>query len=176
MLLLLNVEQRAEPPSVKQVPATPHTARASHTREDSPRKTPSEAPGDNGETSESATITAPDESYSIPKIDWQLEIEIAVLAMTPIMVKEEQRRCAEAERTHAVRPFGCKVRYYDNRGDRAATCSKICVIPTARAVPCRTRYRMRSARHRGRRCSKNRNKGGLLLRRSRAASISRCES
>jgi hypothetical protein len=113
MLLLLNVEQRAEPPSVKQVPATPHTARASHTREDRPRKTPSEVPGDNGETSESATITAPDESHSIPKIDWQLEIEIAVQAMTPKMVKEEQRRCAEAERTHAVRPFGCKVRYYD---------------------------------------------------------------
>ena len=91
-LLLLNVEQRAEPPPVKQVLAIPHTARASHTREDRRRKTPSEVPGDNGETS--ATITAPDESHSIPKIDWQFEIEIAVQAMTPKMVKEEQRRCA----------------------------------------------------------------------------------
>ena len=113
MLMLLNVEQRVEPPPVKQTLGTPHSERANHTRKDRPRKTPSEVPGDDGETGESATITAPDESYGIPKIDWQLEIDIAVQAMMPKMVKEEQRRCAEAERTHAVRPFGCKVRYYD---------------------------------------------------------------
>jgi hypothetical protein len=114
VLLLLNVEQRAEPPPVKQTPETPHTASASHTRKDRPRKTPSEVSGDNGgETSESAPISAPDESRSIPKIDWQLETEIAVQAMTPKMVKAEEHRCAEAERTHAARPFGCKLRYYD---------------------------------------------------------------
>ena len=112
-LLLLNLEPRAEPPPVKQTPETPRTASASRTRKDRPRKTPSEVPGETGERSESAAITAPDESRSNPKVDWQLEIEIAVQAMTPKMVEEEEHRCAEAERTHAARPFGCKVRYYD---------------------------------------------------------------
>jgi hypothetical protein len=113
VLLLLDMEQRAEPPPVKQTPETPRTASASRTRKDRPRQTPSEVPGDNGEASESAAITAPGESRRIPKIDWQLEMGIAVQAMTPKMVKEEEHRCAQAERTHAARPFGCKTRYYD---------------------------------------------------------------
>jgi hypothetical protein len=113
VLLLLNVEQRAEPLSVKQMPQTPPTASASRRSKDRPREIPSKVPGNNGETIEIAAITAPDESRSTPKIDWQLETEIAVQAMTPKMVKEAERRCAEAERTHAARPFGCKTRYYD---------------------------------------------------------------
>jgi hypothetical protein len=113
MLLLLNVKQPAEPLPMKQPQEIPHTTSASRTRKDHPRETPGELPGNIGEPGESAAITAPGESHSIPKIDWQLEIENAVQATTPKLVKEEQRRCAEAERTHAARPFGCKTRYYD---------------------------------------------------------------
>ena len=109
MLLLLNVEQRTEPSPVKQVPELPRTANASRRRKGRPREAPSEAP----ETSEGAAITAPDESRSIPKLDWQLQMEIAVQAMMPKMAKEAQYQCAEAERTHAARPFGCKRRYFD---------------------------------------------------------------
>ena len=113
MLLLLNAEQRAEPPPMKQMPETPHTANPSHERNDRWRAIPRNVPGDNGETTEGEAISAPDESRNTPKIDWQLEIEAAVQTMTPKLVKEEERRCAEAERTHAARPFGCKIRYYD---------------------------------------------------------------
>jgi len=113
-LLLLNVEQRAEPRPVKQMPETPHTANAtSRGRKDRRREIPGNVPKNNGETTESAAIPAPDESRSTPKIDWHLEIEVAVQTMTPKLVQEEERRCAEAERTHAARPFGCKVRYFD---------------------------------------------------------------
>ena len=113
VLLMLNVEQRAELAPVKPMPETPHTASARHRRNDRPREIPSKVPENNGGTSRSAAITAPGESRSTPQIDWQLEMEVAVQTMTPKMVKEEEHRCAEAERTHATRPFGCRVRYYD---------------------------------------------------------------
>ena len=113
VLLMLNVEQRADLPPVKPMPETPHTASATRRRSDRPREIPSKVLENGGGTSESAAITAPGEFRSTPQIDWQLEMETAVQAMTPKMVKEEERRCAEAERTHAARPFGCRVRYYD---------------------------------------------------------------
>lgn len=112
-LLLLNMEQRAEPPPVKQMSETPHTTSASRRRKDRAREIPGKAPGNEGETSGSAAITTPDEARSTPKIDWQLETDVAVQAMLPKLVMQEERRCAEAERTRAARPFGCKIRYYD---------------------------------------------------------------
>ena len=40
-------------------------------------------------------------------------MEAAVASMVPQFEREDRRRCAEAERTRAPRPFGCKRRYYD---------------------------------------------------------------
>jgi hypothetical protein len=72
--------------------------------------------------------------------------------MMPNIERKDRRWCVEAEFTHAPRPFGCKKRYYDKPWQPSGNLLKACVIPNARAVVCRTRYRMRFSRHRGRWC------------------------
>ena len=100
MLLLVGPEQRAEPPTAARGPA----------RRNHPRQAPSANPGQVGESN---AITLTDQSSKGPKADWQLEAKIAVGSVMPQIEREDRRRCAEAEWTHAVRPFGCKKRYYD---------------------------------------------------------------
>jgi hypothetical protein len=114
ILVLLDLEPRAEEPPTKQTPKTPPTPGASRTRTDRPRKAPGEVPGkDSGETSESTASVAPDQSGGIPRIDWQLEMETTARAMGPRMLNELQRRCDEAERDRAPRPPGCGRRSFD---------------------------------------------------------------
>ena len=55
---MVNVEQRAELPSVKPMPEVPHTASASRRRNGRPREIPSKVPENNGGTSNGAAITA----------------------------------------------------------------------------------------------------------------------
>jgi hypothetical protein len=59
------------------------------------------------------TISAPNSNNSSGKIDPQLEIQKSLELMLPSLVKAQEIRCAEAERNHARRPFGCQQRYYD---------------------------------------------------------------
>jgi hypothetical protein len=57
----------------------------------------------NGEASENTAIT-PDEG---PRIDWHSELDAAVEDVTPEMLREYVRLCAEAERPHVKHQGGC---------------------------------------------------------------------
>lgn len=64
-------------------------------------------------TIEPDAISTPSSTNSYGKIDPQLEIQKSLELLLPDLVKAEEIRCAEAERNHARRPFGCQQRYYD---------------------------------------------------------------
>ena len=113
-LVLLNLESRAEPPPLEQTPKAAAPAPGiGRTRADRPRKSASVAPSNaGGEPSESTAIN-PGGARTTPRTDWQRELETAVEAVAPEMIREYTRLCAEAERTHAPRPPGCNRRSYD---------------------------------------------------------------
>lgn len=103
-ILPLANQQISEPP--------PPTSRPSHRRP--LHSDVAEQPISNsGEPNDSNVPGIPDEVPNTPKFNPQLDIQLAVQALLPSLVQAEDRRCAEAERTHAPRPFGCKQRYYD---------------------------------------------------------------
>jgi hypothetical protein len=103
--VLLNLE------SPLQQPRTEHTPeKVGRTRSHRPRESSGAAPS---EPSGESTAISPETAPVIPSTDWQRELEIAVERLTPGLIKEYTRVCAQAERIHAPRPPGCPRRSYD---------------------------------------------------------------
>jgi hypothetical protein len=112
VMVLLDLESRPEeePPAKRTPESAPSSASARRSRVDRPREA---SRNESAESPESSAIDAPDDPEGIPKIDWQREREITANSMAPKLLKEQQRKCAEAARTGAATPPGCKKRSYE---------------------------------------------------------------
>jgi hypothetical protein len=114
VLVLLDLEPKADEPQAKQTSAAPSTANASRRRTGQERKVSRETPSSATiESQEGAAIAESGSSHGFPKIDWQREMEITVDDLAPKISKEFQQRCLRAERARAPRPPGCPRRSYE---------------------------------------------------------------
>lgn len=106
-VLLLQPSPAAEP-RLEGAPKRPLTAgvQAAHV-EHAPALSPAAAPAAESERGVEASQDTSIHLDEAPRIDWQRERDAAVEAITPEMIRQYTRVCAQAERPHTAHLAGC---------------------------------------------------------------------
>jgi hypothetical protein len=106
----LDLESPAEQPRLEQTSKKPLTGGIHAVHTDRAQKTSSAAESRNSSEAGETTAISPGEA---PSVDWYRELDTAVEAVTPEMIRKYTRLCAEAERPHMKHPPGCPRSRYE---------------------------------------------------------------